>query len=349
VRRDSRATTDVMAILVRIASYRDSELLPTLRNCIAKARWPRDLRFALCWQHDGTESLGPYAEDRRFRIVDVPYRESRGAGWARSLSAGLYEGEAFTLSLDSHHRFAEGWDERLLGMMADAGSAKPILTSYPPAYRPGDEASYEIWPNSLEFGHFSEGGMITRMPVAIPDHASLRRPIRSRFYAAGFAFSIGRLVEEVPPDPEIYFLGEEDNMGVRAFTHGYDLFCPHRVVCWHEYGRADKPKHWDDHTDEADAASSWSRLERRGQARFRRLFGLDPPDPAEDFGPFGFGSVRSLRDYETYAGLSFRLRAVQAHTLDRLPPPSPELFGTEAAWEGSLLRPDSSVVPARRN
>jgi hypothetical protein len=66
-----------MTIFVGIPSYRDPELLPTLHDCMAKARWPDDLRIGLCWQHDAAESLGRFADDRRFRIVDVPFPESR--------------------------------------------------------------------------------------------------------------------------------------------------------------------------------------------------------------------------------------------------------------------------------
>ena len=37
-------------IFVNIASYRDPELLPTLKDCIAQAKYPERLRFGICWQ-----------------------------------------------------------------------------------------------------------------------------------------------------------------------------------------------------------------------------------------------------------------------------------------------------------
>ena len=66
-------------IFVQIASYRDPQLLPTLRDCIAKATRPDLLHFGLCWQHDESESLAELAHDRRLRVVDIDYRDSRGA------------------------------------------------------------------------------------------------------------------------------------------------------------------------------------------------------------------------------------------------------------------------------
>lgn len=37
-------------IFVQIAAYRDPELLPTIQDCLAKADFPDNLRFGICWQ-----------------------------------------------------------------------------------------------------------------------------------------------------------------------------------------------------------------------------------------------------------------------------------------------------------
>ena len=47
---------DMDTIFVQIASYRDPQLLPTLRDCIAKATRPDLLRFGVCWQRDESEA-----------------------------------------------------------------------------------------------------------------------------------------------------------------------------------------------------------------------------------------------------------------------------------------------------
>jgi len=38
-------------IFIQIASYRDPQLLPTLKDCIEKAKYPKNLRFGIAWQH----------------------------------------------------------------------------------------------------------------------------------------------------------------------------------------------------------------------------------------------------------------------------------------------------------
>ena len=49
-----------MKIFVQIASYRDPELIPTIQDCIEKAKYPEDLTFGICWQRDDTEDLSKF-------------------------------------------------------------------------------------------------------------------------------------------------------------------------------------------------------------------------------------------------------------------------------------------------
>lgn len=53
-------------------------------------------------------------------------------------------------------------------------------------------------------------------------------------------------------------------------------------------------------------------------------------------GLFGFGPVRSLREYEVYSGLLFENRAVQQYTLDKNYPPNPYNFNNEEEWKNSF-------------
>ena len=43
-------------IFVQIASYRDPELVPTIKDCIAKAKHPERLTFGVCWQNSPDEA-----------------------------------------------------------------------------------------------------------------------------------------------------------------------------------------------------------------------------------------------------------------------------------------------------
>ncbi len=247
----------------------------------------------------------------------------------------LYEGEEFTLSLNSHMRFVEGWDALLMGMMEQAGVEKPIITTYPPGFDPV-HGTFKSRPGAIAFTGFHPDGQFKTTQSLIENQDELECPLLGRFYASGFAFSVGRCLEEVPDDPQLYFLGEETSLAVRAFTNGYDVFVPHLIVCWHAYGRRDAPKHWNDHDD--GTAAPWFDRDDAARARLRRLLRIDPADPAEDLGIHGLGSERSLRDYEIYAGLNFRVRGADPYLLAGLPPPTPHRYESEQQWVNSLAK-----------
>jgi hypothetical protein len=145
-----------------------------------------------------------------------------------------------------------------------------------------------------------------------------KQPLRARFLAAGFLFAAGRFVEEVPYDPELYFMGEESAMTVRAFTHGYDLFHPAETIIWHEYIRPNARKHWSDHSDATDELRPWSKLDEISRRKIQRLLSGEP------VASFGLGEERTLGEYEVYAGLSFRHKKAQGYTLRGGEPPNPD-------------------------
>lgn len=323
-------------IFIQIASYRDPELIPTIKNCLVNAKYPENLVFAIAWQHseeDTWDNLSEFIDDERFKIIDIDYRKSKGACWARYLLQKLYDGEQWTIQLDSHHRFVKNWDQELIQMYKQLqlkGYEKPLLTSYAPSYDPDNDPGARVnRPWKMNFDRFIPEGAVFFLPASIDDFEALDTPIPSRFYSAHFAFTIGDFVNEVPHDPNYYFHGEEISIAVRAFTWGYDLFHPHKVIVWHEYTRKKRTKHWDNH-------HNWHEYNKLSHLRNRKLFEMDGEKRDIDFGRYGFGTHRSLNDYEKWAGISFGNRSIQKWTLDNLPPPNPVV--SDEHFEGSLVR-----------
>jgi len=322
-------------IFIQIASYRDPELLNTIKDCIEKSDNSQNLVFGLCWQHskdDKWDNLDEYLDDPRFKIVDVDFNESKGACWARNSLQQQYDGEQYTFQLDSHHRFIEGWDTELINMLEgliEKGHKKPLLTSYISSYNPENDPEGRVnVPWLMNFDRFIPEGAVFFLPATIPNWETLTEPVPARFYSAHFAFSLGSFVEEVPHDPEYYFHGEEISIAVRAYTHGYDLFHPHKIIAWHEYTRKGRTKQWDDD-------KTWGNKNSNSHLRNRKLFGMDGLEKDIDFGIYDFGTERTLEDYERYSGVSFKKRAVQQYTLDNNSAPNPPLYGEE--FDGSFL------------
>jgi Glycosyltransferase (GlcNAc) len=316
-RDTSSVVEDEDTIFVSIASYRDPQLGPTIDDCLAKARWPERLTFGISWDHGPEEPPLDRFADPAFRVLDVDWRDSRGACWARAEAMKLWDDERWFLQIDSHMRFAQDWDAKLLEQAAATGSAKPVLTTYGTDFIPGDPGPLPPDPMLLEFMCFDDDGVLLLRPASIANWRETKRPIRARFLGAMLLFAPGEFVRDVPYDPDLYFLGEEITLAVRAFTHGYDLFHPGELIVWHQYTRADAPKHWTDHVVENGVQVKWFERDVPSKRKVERL--LTNPQ----FGPYGFGSERSVADYEAYAGVSFAHRRVQYYTRRRLEPPNP--------------------------
>ena len=209
-----------MSIFVSIAAYRDPELIPTLLDCVRRARYKADLRFGVCWQHAGDEPAPPDL-GVKLRLIDVPWRQSRGACWARAEIMKLYDNEDYYLQLDSHHRFVQDWDARLIDQAERSGAARPLLTTYPASYDPNTPLPPDDEPTCMPFRSWTRDGIPLFGWQTMQDWRDRSLPMRARFLAAGMMFTLGRFVSDVPYDPELYFYGEEATLAMRAFTHGY--------------------------------------------------------------------------------------------------------------------------------
>jgi len=310
-------------IFIQIASYRDKQLLPTIKDCIEKAKNPKKLVFSIAWQHspeDEWDNLDEYKKDKRFKIIDIDYKDSQGACWARNKLQKQYDGEEYTIQLDSHHRFIQDWDSELISeikKLQSKGHKKPLLTGYIPSFEPSNDPQGRInIPWKMNFDRFAPEGVVYFLPASIDDYQERTEPVPARFYSAHFCFTLGQFAVEVPHDPNYYFHGEEISIGVRAFTHGYDLFHPHKVFAWHEYTRKGSVKQWDDDP-------IWVTRNNISHKRNRQLFEMDGEARTEHFGVYDFGTERTLAEYESYAGISFKKRGVQKYTLDNNYAPNP--------------------------
>jgi len=277
-------------IYVQIPAYRDTELGPTLLDLVEKAEEPEALRIGVLWQRAEGDTLPEAVRaNPNVEILERPYQESGGCNWARAQLQSRWQGEAYTLFLDSHHRFIHAWDRHLIEMyetLKRTGVQKPLITAYLPPYDPSNDPDarsldpLQIWGRSRE-----RGMLIYLMAHPIPMWRSLEGPILARFASLHFVFADGTFNREIVLDEQVYFFGDEVVLALRAFTHGYDLFHPHYVLGWHLYDRTDtRTTHWEDHLD-------YRERNERSCDRLRDIFlGIDD----EALGP-----LRTVDEYES--------------------------------------------------
>jgi Glycosyltransferase (GlcNAc) len=281
-------------IYVQIPAYRDLELVPTVTDLLARARKPERLTVCVAWQFGpGEDGVGQAL--RRLpnvQVLPVAAAESQGCNWARQLLQKRWDGQEYTLFLDSHHRFVPGWDESLLRMhreLREAGVERPILTGYLPTYDPENDPAGRVETVYRMAVSERRAGMPFKLRGRpVPDWRQLTSPIAADYVSLHLLFAEGLFNEQVPFDPGIYFFADEVAIAVRAYTHGYDLFHPHVVLGWHLWERRTRTTHWADHPD-------WRARFQVSTDRLRQLFAGTLTDT------YALGTVRTISEYESYA------------------------------------------------
>jgi uncharacterized protein (UPF0297 family) len=328
-------------IMVHLPAYREPELVPTIKSALENAEFPERIHFGICRQFnpdDGFDNVDEYRGDKRFKIYDMNYVEAKGLPYARAIiNDQLLTDEDFVCQLDSHHRFDKNWDSTLIKWYHDLKDEgyNPLICGYLPYYNPfNDPAERTMEPWLSEAASFYPFGTIFIRPSGIPNWRSLTKPFPARFLSGHFAFGPNKWAREVRHDADIYFSGEEINLTVRSFTHGYDLFHPHRCIIWHATMREERSGMlvWDDQAKRGDPMF-WKQQDI-ARSKIRQL--LRTENNGFDLTGYDLGTVRTLRDYEKYAGIHFKKKSFQKYTVDRKFPPNP-LIEDDQEWENSFM------------
>jgi hypothetical protein len=303
----------MQTILVQIAAYRDSELIKTIQSALAAAALPDRLRFAVVNQagEETEHLLDEYANDPRFTIETTSWRDARGVGAARRRTDEMFNGEDFFLQIDSHMRFLQDWDERLITQWQACDDSSAIISSYPPAYR-YDENDTEIFiksnPNRLVVHEFYLGYIPIFFGKELPGKPD--KPVAAAFVAGGLQFGPGRVCTEVVYQSDICFIGEEIVHSLRLFTHGYNIYAPTDQVISHLYIRSKNQKDvhhfWNDFTQDTELKPIYEQMNKLSYQTVADYLSGKRTD--------GIGTVRTLREFENFTGVDFDKKTVHKNT-----------------------------------
>jgi hypothetical protein len=293
-------------IFISVASYRDSELEPTLRDLIDKAEKPERLHIGIVYQ--GTDRERPdFSFLPKYSLVSMHPRDARGVGFARSKAMSLYQGETYFLQIDSHMRFVPNWDRVAIKQLNSAQALtknKVILSSFPAPYSLEGKNAFIHTKQVGDWAvHPTRQKVILRKSnewgaerVEFQDKAMLS-PEQSNTVLAGFIFTYGSIVKEVPYDPDISFFGEEICFAARAWTRGWDIYSPSTVLAYHFYHRGGFKKVWNDNNIRP---ISWSELQKISYEKQKRILcGIEE-------GQMGLGTNRTIEAYESMVGFAFK-------------------------------------------
>jgi len=317
------STRKLPRLFVNIASYRDRECQWTVKDLFEKAAHPDRINVGICWQFDAKEDEDCFQLSTRpnqVRMLPVGWREGEGVCWARHQTQQLWDGEEYNLQIDAHMRFVPDWDELMIGELNACEADKPLLSCSPAIYTPPDNLQKDLKPTVRRVRPFQPDGNIRGQGEYIDRRPD--RPLNGAFVAAGFVFSRGNVVAEVPYDPYLYFDQEEITYAARLYTHGWDVFSSRQPFMYHYYndnkaqGGSVRPLHWSDVRKEDESRINY--LQGRGLKRFNHLTGYRMSEDAEvtkELAAYGFGGARSLQQFEEYAGIDFKRKIASEKAL----------------------------------
>jgi hypothetical protein len=296
-----------MSIFISIASYRDPELVRTIRSAIDNAARPNELFFSIVIQ-DLEQDIPDLSWVKNLTLTIMHPRDARGAGFARSKAMLGYRNQDYYLQVDSHTIFEKNWDVMCIDQLKKAQDIakndKIILSHFPPAFhvesnnkisfvtKDKDKPPYA----TKQVPTLNRRNEWTAKRVELSDR-NRSMPESSSTILAGFVFTLGGIVNEVPYDPDISFFGEEICFAMRAWTRGWDIYSPCVTIVHHFYHRGNYKKIWKDRNIRK---LSWKDIETASKEKqMRVLCGIEK-------GTFGAGNYRHLKAYEKLIGFDFK-------------------------------------------
>lgn len=227
-----------MEIFINIASYRDPQLIPTIEDCLDKAKHPDRLRFGVLIQDTVPFK---YAGHKQFKHVSISPEETKGTGWARNLiNSEMYDGEEYFMQIDSHSRFLKNWDDELIKDINHLGE-NIVLTGYPPHYGLDDEYddyttkspyfTRNVVPKNSNSSFFKAKG---RVPVEDYEQTLV--------VSGAFIFSDGMFTIKTLYKDYLNPWMDQEIASCLGHVNGYKFFVPKLAKVWHCYNNNNDEK-----------------------------------------------------------------------------------------------------------
>ena len=299
-------------IFISLAAYCDDMLEFTLKSAYNSAKNKENIFFGVVDQNyeNQRELIKTLNFSEQIRYCHTFPDDTLGVSWARHLVFSLYDNEEYFLQVDSHTYFEENWDENLINQyeVLLKKSQKPIISTYPYGFsldeygeviykKPSGKSVLVLRPK--EECTLSKDSFVLQFRAK---HITSNEAITGCHIAAGFLFTKGSFIEEIPYDPYLYFHGEEQSLSLRAFTKGWDIYHPSWIPLYHLYKKANtsyNTHHWNGEISKK-RDFEWTYLQKRAKDRLKKLINGKLNNSI-----YGLGSARTMQEYIDFSGIDY--------------------------------------------
>jgi len=251
-------------IYVSLASYRDPYLQSTIDSLFCEADNRENITVG-CFIHALENELESSNLERTYG-GKVKY-EIEQAGKMFSVTAcrnrclkWLDDSYSYVLQIDSHSRFDQGWDTRLITLIESIEDKKPVLSGALPVFdifEDGTEEKKEqAYPVSFEMHTDSVKSNLLHSYDLSPSGVVLEtiegKEYARHWYLTGhFIFAPLEYFKSIPQPDWVLFWGEEVLNGFRTFTAGWNVYIPINIPVYHLYSdRIRRPRIHEDFPSE---------------------------------------------------------------------------------------------------
>jgi hypothetical protein len=283
-------------IFVSIASYRDPDLINTIKSIYYNAKNKEKIFFSIvCYEKDNAFEDISFIPQDQYIYNKIDYTLADGTCHSRHL-ANSYLNNSFKyfLQIDSHTRVSKDWDEIIINeyeRCKEKWGERYIFSRYASSFIK-DKAGNEFFFPTATFDDVSSipdniDIRYTKLSIVWDSTENLWRSCgvpmedyewgeESYALSAHLIFCSSELMLEVPYDPYLYFLGEEVTLAIRFYTKGIKVVSLPVDILYHNYDRSNYKRdyHWTDNLN-------WKIRDSFSRERLNQFFSC------QNLGPYG--------------------------------------------------------------
>ena len=218
-------------IFISIASHRDPELINTIRDCIDKASNPNRITFGVLDQDETPLNIAMKSVKYRF----MHYSLSTGCHEARNyINMFLYSNEDYYLMIDSHMRFIEGWDDKLIKDLENLPE-KSVISGFPCRYALGDAYEWYAHKDKLEVQYRNPDKINTNGMVDYELLPSTGNFEKNDIISGAQFFCKRELVSKLVCHERYASHMDQEWYSWKCYEEGYQIYSPPETYVFHLY------------------------------------------------------------------------------------------------------------------